>query len=127
MRVDINLTEIGHACFAGVSFKAKVIQVDDEVVVGESGLKIQNVIVADSTNAAKMAIWEGDIGSVEQGKSYYFEGFVINVYKNEKFFQWPRSGATVTEIEDIGKVHQNDVPGLETVLGVVVAGVLNLD
>ena len=112
--------------FDHVSFNAKVVRVDSEAVVAD-GLKVQNIVVADHTKAVKVAIWEADIGSVQKHKSYFFENFVVNIFKSEKFLQWPKTGATVTEIDNIGDVEQDDVPGLESVNGAEVAGVLNLD
>ena len=97
--------------FDHVSFNAEVVRVESEAVVADD-LKVQNIVVTDHI---KVAIWEADIGSVQKHKSYFFENFVVNIFKSEKFLQWLKTGATVTEIDDIGDVEQDDVLGLESV------------
>ena len=113
--------------FDNVCLEAKVIRVDEPVkVAGEK--KKQQVIVADSTAAARLYLWEGDVGRLISGQSYKFKNIVIQSYQESKFLSIPREGATIAEIDDIGEVGEDDTADeTSTVYAAEVVAVLMLE
>ena len=91
------------------------------------GLKIQNVIVADKTKAVKLVLWQSDIESLITGKTYRFHSFVIKTFQAEKYIQWPKVGATITDTKSLDTVVEDDVNIFDTVDECEIAGVMSLD
>ncbi len=73
-----------------VSFDAKVIHIEDPVKVS-GGITKQDVTIADSTFAAKISLWEDDIGLVTD-KSYRYTNVVVHVYQLSKYLSKPKEG-----------------------------------
>lgn len=72
--------------FDKVCVEAKVVRVDESVKVA-GGISKQDVVIADSTSVAKITLWERDIGSVVEGKSYSFGLVVVRSYQHTSTFQ----------------------------------------
>ena len=109
-----------------ISFKAKVLRVEQPSTVSQ-GLKLQNIVVSDSTLAVKMAIWENDIGKLEDGKSYHFTNFVVKNHQGDRYIQWPKDGAQVDPIDNLTDVKPDDAPMLPTVEDSEIVGVRAFD
>ena len=113
--------------FDKVSVIAKVVRVDKQVTV-PGGKGKQDVIIADASCAAKLTLWEQDIGCLKQGTSYDLCNFVVGSYQQCKYLSWPKEGAKMTVIEDIGDVVEDDVPeDAETVDNAEVVAVIKLE
>ena len=92
-----------------VSFKAKIIQLGDPIKVG-AGLQKQDVTISDQTGAAKLTVWEKNIGLLSLDSSYEFSQFIVQTYRNEKSLSWPKEGASFAPIDDKGVIAEDDLP-----------------
>ena len=111
--------------FERISVDAKVVRVGDPAAVS-GGVVKQDVVIADSTSAAKITVWEADIGCLVEGTSYCFND-VVREYQQSKYLSLPIEGATVVEIGEMGEVCEDDIADdCVTVSGAEVAGVLSL-
>ncbi len=54
-------------------------------------------------------MWEDDIGKLVMGNSYRLEDAVVRSYQGNKYISVPKDGATITKIEDIGDVDEEDL------------------
>ena len=112
--------------FNKVSVPAKVIRVDDPVKVS-GNLTKQDIVVADSTSAAKLTVWEANVGCVTEGESYRFVNLVVRSYQHSKYLSLPKDSGHIEKIEDIGDVVEDDLAeDSVTVYGAEVAGVIAL-
>ncbi len=112
--------------FDKVQVDAKVLRVDDsQKVSGE--LTKQDVHIADATLAAKVTAWEKDAASWKEGNSYRLSNVVVCSYQKSKYLSVPKDGATIEEIDDVGKVADNDGPDDLTILGAEVISVAKLE
>ncbi len=109
-----------------VCVSGKVIRVQEPVKVS-GGFRKQDVTLADSTAAARITLWEADIGRLEDGQSHRLTDVVVQSYQRLKYLSVPKQGATICKIEDIGKVADDDIPeNFMTASGVTVVGVMSL-
>jgi ssDNA-binding replication factor A large subunit len=72
------------------------------------GLSKQDVTIADATAAARLTLWESDVHSVREGRSYELSNLVVRSYLGDKYLSMPKEGAQIKEIDDIGDVHEDD-------------------
>ena len=72
-------------------------------------------------------LWQSDIGSLITGKTYRFDSFVIKTFQAEKYIQWPKDGATITDTKSLDKVVKDDVNIFDTVDECEIASVMSLD
>ena len=83
---------------------------------------------ADKSSTARVALWEDNVGSMEQGRSYTLKNFVVRVFQSIKYLTM---GAELLPIKDIRSVAlQSEAQDLdcEAVLhNVAIVGVLHLD
>ena len=99
---EISLKEVAEKrVYSNVSFRAKVINVEDAVKLS-GALSKQEVVVADATAAARMTVWEADIKMFE---SYYFDNKM-----NGNYFSKPKDDASISRIDDIGDVVEDNLP-----------------
>ena len=79
----------------------------------------------------RVALWEDNVGSMEQGRSYTLKNFVVRVFQSIKYLTMGGEGAELIPIKDIGTVAlQSKAQDLdcEAVLhNVTIVGVLHLD
>ena len=92
--------------FNKVSVAAKVIGVEKPVKVS-GGITKQEVTIADVSSAARLTMWEGDVGSMVDGKSYRLSNVVVRSYQKSKYLSLPKEGA---QIDDGGDVAADDLP-----------------
>ena len=79
--VDVNSVAVNQV----VEVSCEVWQVNDVGVVKKKGpkgdvkeLQKQDVMIGDETNSCRLVLWELDVGSVEEGKSYRFVGVRVS-------------------------------------------------
>ena len=125
---QISLSELStRATFDKVCVQAKVIRVDKEATVSGEKSK-QDVIIADSGSAAKLTLWEQNIGCLQEGTSYNLSNLVVCTYQKCKYLSWPREGGKMLVIEDIGEVVEDDLPDDATTIdNAEVVGVVMLE
>ena len=109
-----------------VSCTVKVLRLEQKSVVS-GGQSLQNVIIADSSLSSKIVLWNNDIGRLEIGNSYVLKNVVVKSYQNDKSLHFPKQGATIEEINDIGTVAPDDTPTYDNVTSSEVAGILSFD
>lgn len=66
--------------FYKVSFKAKVVTVDEPVKLA-GGLTKQELTLADATAPVRLTLWQGDVNTLEVGESYAFENLMVKTFK----------------------------------------------
>ena len=82
--------------------------------------------IADCTSAANVSLWQNDIGSMVEGKSYRLSNVVVSCYQSSKYLSLPK-GATIIECADLGDVAEDDLAeDFVTVIDAEVVGVLTL-
>ncbi len=79
-----------------VSSVIKVLRLESKATVS-GGQSLQNVIIADSTEANKIVLWNDDIGKLEEGKCYHLK---LKSYKKEKSLQYPNIPNTVLQLKN---------------------------
>ncbi len=83
------------------SANVKVIKAKEPTVVKSLGKRVQDIIVADATGTSRCTIWENDVGSLSEGKSYELKRFIIREFENKKYLSKGQEGS-FKEIKDIG-------------------------
>ena len=78
--------------YQAVSVVVKIMRVDDEEKLTNGKCK-QDVIVADSTGSVTCVLWEGDIGMMEEKRSYRLQNVCVNSFRGKKFCQWEKKSA----------------------------------
>lgn len=129
----ISLKELpGLVCFQRVSVEVKVTRVEDPLEV-TGGKKKQDVIVGDSSGSARVTVWEGEIGSMEEGGSYKMTGMMVREFRGEKFLSTSKQNSMIERIADIGDVEEetedestHGTPSSQ-ISGGRIVGVLQLD
>ena len=86
-----------------VTLHAQVIKVADPEKVGK-GLTKREITIADSTEAAILTLWGGDIDKVSLADSYRFHRVVVRTYRGKHQLSFPKCGAMITPIEDLEDV-----------------------
>ena len=113
--------------FEKVTLNVKVLRVEDVAKVS-GNLKKQDITIADDTAAERLTLWEGDVGRMEEDECYRLCNIVVRSYQGVKYLSFPKAGADMTTIGDIGDVVVDDLAeDFTTVDGAVVIGVLTLD
>ena len=118
-----------------VSVEVKVVGVEEPTVVG-SGLKKQDILIGDSTGTARLAVWEKEVGKMEEDRSYRLGGLMVREFRKKKFLSTSKQSSMIEEISDIGEVEEGhsdcseegsscDNPG--TLRDVRVVGVIALE
>ena len=94
--------------YQAVSVVVKVMRVDVEEKLTNGKCK-QDVIVADSTGSITCVLWEGDIGMMEEKRSYRLQNVCVNSFRGKKFLSVGKETCEVSEVSDIGEVDINFV------------------
>ena len=95
--------------YDNVTVSAKVLYVEEPVQVSSIST-IQEVTIADASAAAKLTLWQDNLNAVEEGNCYEFKNVVVRVFRNEQYLSIPKEGASITHIDDIGDVADDDLP-----------------
>lgn len=66
-------------------------------------------MLSDSTGTGRLTLWQTDINRLEDGKSYECKDLLVNSFNNVNYLSPPKSGFTVTPIDDIGVVEDAPV------------------
>ena len=60
--------------------------------------------VADSTGSIRLTVWENEINTMKQGKSYHVQNVAVCEFKGYKFVSTSIKGSLIEAIPDIGTV-----------------------
>ena len=86
-----------------VSVEVKAICLEDvEEVSG--GKRKQDVITGDDSGTVRLAIWEGEIGKLEAGKSYLLSGMCVREFRGQKFLSTCKEGTGIEVVDDVDEV-----------------------
>ncbi len=85
--------------FETVSLNAKVVKVMDAITVN-MGKKVQYVTLADSTSTVRCSLWEKDVGTLKEGKSYVFRALIVKEFDSKVYVSKGRD-SSICEIDDI--------------------------
>ena len=109
-----------------VTVSIKVYEVKDPITISDKSM--QDVFIADKSSTARVALWEDNVGIMQQGRSYTLKNFVVRVFQSIKYLTMGDEGAELIPIKDIGTValQHNADPDCEVVLHDVTI-VLHLD
>ena len=99
-----------------VEVKVTVCSVNDPQCITTKSLTCQELMVADSTGSTRLTVWENEINTMEKGKSYHLQNVSVREFKGNKFLSTSIKGSLIKEIQDIGKVVQ-DQTQLEVITG----------
>ena len=111
--------------FDQITARVKVTKVGESDVVG-GGKRKQEITVDDTSENAKVTLWEGDIGKLVLGSCYRF---VVQASMGRKHLSWPPNGGPVYVIDHIGNVVHDTVGDekIETLVAANVIGVHEVD
>ena len=87
-----------------ITVEVKVRSVTEPKYIDSKKLKLQELVVADSSGAVRLSIWENEIGSMEQAESYHIENVTIREYSGQRFISTSPQKSEIIPIEDIGPV-----------------------
>ena len=103
---------------------AKAVEIKDEHELIE-----QDVIIANSTDNAKVTQWDEQIGCLETGRSYQFKDFVVRVFQRNKYLS-KGDTSEIIAVGDIGPVFGGSSETSEDcidLVNIVIVGVPELD
>ena len=88
-------------------------KVNDVVVIRKSDGKEfqkQDVVIGDKTGSCRLVLWEEDVGSLEEGKSYNLLDVVVRMYGTAKYLSYS-SRCSKTLVEDMKDINDEDISG----------------
>ena len=99
-----------------VSVMIKVLRISEKQEV-KAELEKQDITISDATGTARLTLWQENIGKLDVDDSYEIKDLIVNSYNGTKYLTSPKSGCTITPLDDIrcGAVEEKseDEPGKE--------------
>ena len=98
-----------------VELMCKVVKISDVSSVKRSGggkeLKKQEVMVGDETGTCRLVLWEGDVESLEEGKSYRLIDVGVCSYDGTKYLCYTANSTKEETVKDLEEVNEEFVGG----------------
>ena len=98
-----------------VELMCKVVKISDVSSVKRSGggkeLKKQEVMVGDETGTCRLVLWEGDVESLEEGKSYRLIDVGVRSYDGTKYLCYTTNSTKEETVKDLEEVNEEFVGG----------------
>ena len=94
-------------CFQQVNVIAKALKVDDPEEVG-NGKKKQDVLVGDASGMIRVALWEEEIGMMEEGQSYELNAVVVREYRGKRFLSTSRNKSKIEAVDGVAEVEEEE-------------------
>ena len=91
--------------------KLKEVKIVKKKSGARSELRIQDVVIGDETKSCRLVLWEGEVNSVEEGKSYRFVGVGVRKYGVKYLAYTANSSKEV--VEDVENVNEEEIGGEE--------------
>ena len=99
--MTINLNDLpNYDDYDYVTVSVLVVKLHEPKKVGTGQLK-QEVLLADATAKAMLTLWEDDINSIVEGKSYQMNKLYVRSFLGNKQLSLARSGSSIDEIDGI--------------------------
>ena len=76
-------------------------------------LSKQEVTIGNETGVCRMVLWEGDVDSIEEGKSYRFEDVGVRKFGGNKYLSYARTSSKVV-VAELEEVNEDEVVGEES-------------
>ena len=86
-----------------VKITGKVLEIGDTSKL-EGGRQVQQVLVADSTATAELALWQDFVDILSLGKSYKLSNLAVKVFNERATLFTPKQNVDIKEIEDLNDV-----------------------
>ena len=103
--------------------RVKVIDIREAKNVGKNLTK-QEVIIADKTGNTILTLWESDIDTLKIAESYHVTKLNVRIFCGSYTLSFPKIGASITNIDDIGEVMETQEDPSEPFMdGVSIVGV----
>ena len=84
-------------------------------MIVKAELEKQDIAISDGTGTARLTLWQENIGKLEVDNLYEIKDLIVNSYNGAKYLTSPKSGCTITSLDDIhvGAVEEEseDEPG----------------
>ena len=90
--------------YTSINFKAKVISLSPTFTINQLKKQKQEVIVADETGHCEMSIWEENVNTLIQSKSYLFTNTNIIEFKGKRVINMEKHLSNFTEIPDLENI-----------------------
>lgn len=124
---EIGLDQLqGLQNYQEVTARVKVVSTEEESVV-KGGLRMQEYVIGDATGAARLTVWERNVGVLKEGSSYRMSGLKVRMFNGKKFLSMPREKCEIATIDNIGDVEEELGDDENKLEDAVVAGVILLD
>lgn len=88
-----------------VTVEVKALCVGDVMEVSGAKKK-QDIVTGDSSGSARLTVWEGDIGKVEDDGSYGLIGMTVREYQGERFISTSKENSQIEAMSEIGDVKE---------------------
>ena len=105
--LNITLDTLQKELFQKVTVSIKVYEVKDPTTISDKSM--QDVFIADKSSTARVALWEDNVGIMQQGRSYTLKNFVARVFQSIKYLTMGGEGAELIPIKDIGTVYSSAI------------------
>ena len=76
--------------------------------VSDKQLKKQDVVIADGTGSCRLVLWEFDVQSMQEGKSYHLIDVGLRKYGTTKYLSYT-DNSSAKLIEDLEDVNEQDI------------------
>lgn len=104
MAKAVTLDQIkGEVQYQRVDVDVKVMEIGD-ITVLDDGRRVQNVVVADATGTAELALWQDFIGKLIVDKSYKLKSVMVKCFGTTYSLFTPKEDCDISEIENIKDV-----------------------
>ena len=100
-----------------IEVRCKVVKVNEVSTVKRSGdgkeLRKQDVVIGDETGSCRLVLWEDDVSSLEEGKSYRLVDMGVRMYDATKYLSFTAKNSKEM-IEDLENVNEEDIADEES-------------
>ena len=101
---QINLIQLqAQEALQKICVSAKVVEEDDVVTIGD-GRKVKNIMIADSTGTAEVALWGDYIDEVELSRTYEFQNLTVKSFRDFNTLFTPRQGVCIQKMDDFKEI-----------------------
>ena len=83
-----------------VTVAAKVLSVAEAEEIGRYRKK-QDVTIADTTGVCRLTVWEENIGTLVESKSYRLTGVMVRRYNRSTYLTTAKTGSQIEEVDDV--------------------------
>ena len=107
-----------------VTVRVKVVKVHEPHKLNIGKTK-QDIVVADSTGKATVTLWEGDVGQLQENKSYKLNKLEVRSYQGKQYLSFPSTASQddISDIEDSIDIFTSEEDDDDLIEEVTVCGI----